>query len=453
MKKLIVYFLSFLLTAYGYAQQWSSLNDLTLSHHLVRKLSIFNNTLYIGGSFSEVNGIESSGLFVWDSTSVTLLSDASSVVVNDMELVNDTLYVVGGFFTADDVLGTRGIAAFSNNEWWSVGGGGEAPTDNPSSCIWWNNRLYIGHRFGGMGDVDIPFSFASWDGTSWYEEESVYGLDKGPMVMTIYNGELIGGGNFNQTTTGNQMFRVGRFDGTNWHDINGGVNGTVYDLFVDGEDLYAGGTSTLGQFGDVVIPNNLARFDGTNWHGVGEYEEIGNTVTAIAKYRGQIYVGGLITINGTPWRSLAYFDGVHWHEVPGSQDMDNRVRCLEVYKDELYIGGDFDHAGGLEVPGLVRYYLHPDSVQWGVPDAVEEQTIKTFQIFPNPADEQLNIVFDQPLQGDVLITDMSGKQCHREAIVNRTRITIPTAALPKGTLLVSQLVGGRLMHTEMVVVR
>jgi hypothetical protein len=249
------------------------------------------------------------------------------------------------------------------------------------------------------------------------------------------------------------MFRVGRFDGTHWHDINGGVNGTVYDLFVDGEDLYVGGTSTLSQFGDVVIPNNLARFDGTTWHGVGEYEEIGNTVTAIAKYRGQIYVGGLITINGTPWRSLAYFDGVHWHEVPGSQDMDNRVRCLEVYKDELYIGGDFDHAGGLEVPGLVRYYLHPDSVQWGVPDAVEEQTIKTFQIFPNPADEQLNIVFDQPLQGDVLITDMSGKQCHREAIVNRTRITIPTAALPKSTLLVSQLLGGRLMHTEKVVVR
>lgn len=453
MKKLIVRFLLFFYSTYGYAQQWSSLNDLTLSHHLVRKLSIFNDTLYIGGSFSEVNGIVSSGLFIWDSTSVNLLSDASSVVVNDMELVHDTLYFVGGFFNADDVLGTRGIAAFSGNEWWSVGGGGEAPTDNPTSCIWWNNRLYIGHGFGGMGDVDIPFSFASWDGTSWYEEESVYGLDKGPMVMTIYNGELIGGGNFNQTTTGNQMFRVGRFDGTHWHDINGGVNGTVYDLFVDGEDLYVGGTCTLAQFGDVVIPNNLARFDGTTWHGVGEYEEIGNTIRAVTKYRGQLYVGGRLTLNGVENQYLAYFDGVHWHQVPGSEDMDERVRCLEVYKDELYIGGDFDHAGGLEVPGLVRYYLHPDSVQWGVPDAVEEQTIKTFQIFPNPADEQLNIVFDQPLQGDVLITDMSGKQCHREAIGNRTRITIPTAALPKATLLVSQLLSGRLMHTEKVVVR
>lgn len=452
MKPQVIILLFFIGTT-CYCQQWSTLNDLSLSNNVIQEMKIYSDTLFIAGWFEEVNGIESSGIFKWDSTSVSLLSAAQSIAIHDFVICNDTTYVVGGFFTADNVQGTRGIASFYNNQWWSVGGGGESPTDNPSSCLSWNNRLYIGHSFGGMGDVDIPFSFASWDGTSWYEEESVYGLDKGPMVMTIYNGELIGGGNFNQTTTGNQMFRVGRFDGAHWHDINGGVNGTVYDLFVDGEDLYVGGTSTLAQFGDVVIPNNLARFDGTTWHGVGEYEEIGNTILAITKYRGQIYVGGLMTINGTPWQSLAYFDGVHWHQVPGSEDMDERVRCLEVYKDELYIGGDFDHAGGLEVPGLVRYYLHADSVQWGVPDAVEEQTIKSFQIFPNPAEEQLNIVFDQPLQGDVLITDMSGKQCHREAIGNRTRITIPTAALPKGTLLVSQLLSGRLMHTEKVVVR
>jgi hypothetical protein len=434
-------------------QSWSSLNDVNILNNGIYDLNVKDDTLIVSGIIWEINGAASSGIVKWDSTSFSIISDITDIMVEDYVFVNDTIYIVGNFVDADDVLGTRGIAAFSNGHWWSVGGGGVDLSDTPTSCIWWNNKLYIGHGFGGMGDVDIPFSFASWDGASWYEEESVYGLDKGPMVMTIYNGELIGGGNFNQTTTGNQMFRVGRFDGTHWHDINGGVNGTVYDLFVDGEDLYVGGTSTLSQFGDVVIPNNLARFDGTTWHGVGEYEEIGNTVRAVTKYRGQLYVGGRLTLNGVENQYLAYFDGVHWHQVPGSEDMDERVRCLEVYKDELYIGGDFDHAGGLEVPGLVRYYLHPDSVQWGVPDAVEEQTIKTFQIFPNPADEQLNIVFDQPLQGDVLITDMSGKQCHREAIVNRTRITIPTAALPKSTLLVSQLLGGRLMHTEKVVVR
>jgi hypothetical protein len=436
------------------AQIWSTLNDVDLgAFNQINTFELNNDQLLVGGIINELNGSAVTGILIWDSTSFSTFSSIPYAGPNDIVIVGDSIYSVGSFTEIGEIEGTGGIGLWNGLAWQSVGGGSELVTVSIKSCAYYNERLYIGGGFSQVGEIDVPFSFASWDGTSWYEEESVYGLDKGPMVMTIYNGELIGGGNFNQTTTGNQMFRVGRFDGAHWHDINGGVNGTVYDLFVDGEDLYVGGTSTLAQFGDVVIPNNLARFDGTTWHGVGEFEEIGNTILAITKYRGQIYVGGLMTINGIPWQSLAYFDGVHWHQVPGSEDMDERVRCLEVYKDELYIGGDFDHAGGLEVPGLVRYYLHPDSVQWGVPDAVEEQTIKTFQIFPNPADEQLNIVFDQPLQGDVLITDMSGKQCHREGIGNRIRITIPTAALPKGTLLVSQLLSGRLMHTEKVVVR
>jgi Secretion system C-terminal sorting domain len=87
-----------------------------------------------------------------------------------------------------------------------------------------------------------------------------------------------------------------------------------------------------------------------------------------------------------------------------------------------------------------------------VPDFVEEKAIKSFSIFPNPANEQFNIQFNQQLDGDILITDISGKQCFREPINGRDNMNINTAALPKGTLLVSQLLGGKLIHTSRVIV-
>jgi hypothetical protein len=436
------------------AQYWSTLNNVSLGDfNTIYELEEYDSLLYIGGIFNEINGFETTGIVKWDSANFMQVSNMPLAGPNSFELTGDSIFSVGSFNDIGGIEGTNAIGLWNGFEWQSVGGGSQQNTAWIKCCKLYNGKLYIGADFDQMGNINVPFAFASWDGAVWTEEESVYGLSKGPSVMTIYNGELIGGGDFTTTTTGNPMNKVARFDGIHWYDLQGGVNGTVFSLFVDGNDLYVGGTCTLAQFGDVVIPNNVARFDGNNWHPIGNYEEIGNTVRAIALYRGQLYIGGRLTINGIESQYLAYYDGVHWHQVPGSEDMDERVRCLQVYKDELYIGGDFDHAGGHEVPGLVRYYLHPDSVHWGVPDMIEENNTRSFHIFPNPADDMFKVEFDEFADGDLIITDLLGRQYLREFINRRRSLTIQTADLPRGTLLVSQLVGGKLLNTEKVVVR
>jgi hypothetical protein len=124
MKNFIIILFQFLVSI-CHGQQWNTLSDVSLSVNIIHEMKIYNDTLFIAGYFSEINGMESSGIFQWDSTSISLLSDAESVAIHDFVLVEDTIYVVGGFFTANDVLGTRGIAGFSDNEWWSVGGVGK----------------------------------------------------------------------------------------------------------------------------------------------------------------------------------------------------------------------------------------------------------------------------------------------------------------------------------------
>ena len=447
-----VFIISMLISAnLGYAQVWSTLNDLTLSNHHVNRLQVINDTLFAAGYFQDVNELPSAGIFKWDSSQVTLVSGIQEIGINDFIIDDNEVFVVGVFNQIEDIPGTAGIASFSNGVWQSVGGGGGSIVDTPESCIKWNNKTYVGYGFNEIGDISVPYGFASWDGNSWFAEESVFGFGEGPSNMVIYNGEIVGGGDFNQTTTGELAHKVARFDGTYWHDIEGGVNGTVYSLFVDGNYLYVGGTCTLAQYGDLVVPNNIAFFDGNQWNAIGEFEEIGNTIHAIAIYRGQIYVGGYITLNGVSGQALAYFDGVHWNAVPGSEDMGYRVNCLQVYKDELYIGGRFDIAGGLEVPGIVRYYLHPDSVQWGVPDHVIEHEKLDFTVYPNPASDELTVEFDENVTGELLLTDISGKEIFRESIGNRKRVKIPLSTFPRGMIVVSVIRGGRFVASKKVV--
>jgi hypothetical protein len=447
-----IFIISMLISAnLGYAQVWSTLNDLTLSNHHVNRLQVINDTLYVAGYYQYVNDLTSSGIFTWDSTQVNLISNTPEIFIDDFLLYNNELFVVGNFTQIEDIVGTHGLASLTNGSWQSVGGGGGTVVDNPDCCVRWDDKIYIGNGFNEIGDISVPYGFASWDGTSWFAEESVFGFGEGPKKMTIYNGEIVGGGDFNQTTTGELAHKVARFDGTYWHDIAGGVNGTVYSLFVDGNNLYVGGTCTEAQYGDLVVPNNIAFYDGNQWNAIGEFEEIGNTIHAIAIYRGQIYVGGVITLNGIPLKTLAYFDGVHWNAVPGSEDMNERVSCLQVYKDELYIGGRFDIAGGLEVPGIVRYYLHPDSVQWGVPDHVIEHEKLDFTVYPNPASDELTVEFDENVTGELLLTDISGKEIFRESIGNRKRVQIPLSTFPRGMIVVSVIRGGRFVASKKVV--
>jgi hypothetical protein len=298
--------------------------------------------------------------------------------------------------------------------------------------------------------------FAAWDGAGWTAPESVYGFDLGPRVMCVFDGYLWGGGDIDFTTEDVPINNIARFDGEHWYDVNGGMSGTVQAFYPDEEEgrLYAGGSGSLAQFGDVSCPNNVVYWDGENWNSVGIYNDINYDIKALTKYRGQIYAGGYFQLNGVT-EKLAYFDGVHWQAVPGAGTIDGAVDALEVYKDELYIGGTFTEMGGLEVPGLIRYYLHPDSVQWGVEDTtwIEDHSSSfDFSVYPNPAKSFLQIQFSKPEQGELTISDAQGNTILSKSFEGLKAVSIDVKHVKVGTYILSWHKNGELISTKRVLI-
>lgn len=114
-----------------------------------------------------------------------------------------------------------------------------------------------------------------------------------------------------------------------------GLNGTVYALYKDGNDIYAGGS--FDHSGTLPV-NNIAKWNGTNWQGMGQ---LNGTVYCITKYNNKIYAGGqfLFDNNGQTYQNIAYWEDSTWKPI--CYMMNGVVNALTVYKNKLIVGGAF----------------------------------------------------------------------------------------------------------------
>jgi hypothetical protein len=134
-----------------------------------------------------------------------------------------------------------------------------------------------------------------------------------------------------------------------FNTLGDGLNGTIRALFLDGNDLYAGGhfdhsgTSAVG---------NIAKWNGNSWEAMGQ---LNGTVYSIMKYNNHIYAGGQFLFNkdSTTYQNIAYWDGVNWNPICYS--MDGVVNALTVYRNNLMVGGAFTMVDTFMVNYLFSY--------------------------------------------------------------------------------------------------
>jgi endonuclease/exonuclease/phosphatase family metal-dependent hydrolase len=172
----------------------------------------------------------------------------------------------------------------------------------------------------------------------------------GPVTALVADGEggFFVGGSFTASSAG-ALDRLGRWEGSGWHDLGSGLDGDVRALTVSSAGvLYAGGPFSLSGSTESFA---VAQHDGEGWTPVGS--DLRGQVNALAAGAGgSVYVGGWVGNDAA--RHLAVWNGEEWLPVGGEPI--GEVMALAVDPaGHLYIGGTLTAIGGVTTRGIARW--------------------------------------------------------------------------------------------------
>lgn len=242
---------------------------------------------------------------------------------------NDELYIGGSFLWYNGNVQLDQIARWDGATWQPVG---EGFNDGSVYALTvYNSDLIAGGLFWTSGETQVS-NIARWDGENWQPMGEGFSGFGYVLALTVYNGDLIAGGYFTQSGSSN-VSRIARWDGESWQPMGDGFNQPVYTLSVYNDELIAGGRFT--QSGSTTI-NRIARWDGENWQPMGE--GFNDRVIALTLFDGDLIAGGVFTQSGgTSVNRIARWENDSWHQIGNGFDLG--VSVLTVYNGDLIAGG------------------------------------------------------------------------------------------------------------------
>jgi endonuclease/exonuclease/phosphatase family metal-dependent hydrolase len=195
-----------------------------------------------------------------------------------------------------------------------------------------------------------------------------FSLDGAVYALIEDGDDIIAAGSFTSASN-TQLQRVARWDGGSWHAVGTELDGQINALErLPGGALYAGGQFPWIGIEQQVSVRYLA--DDETWRHAGE--ELKGRVNALAvRDDGTLLAGGWIS---EPARHMATFDGESWQAL--SAEPNGEVHTLAFHPSgDLYAGGFFTAADGMSAAGIARW----DGESWtalgdGLPGTVRAIT-------------------------------------------------------------------------------
>lgn len=212
--------------------------------------------------------------------------------------------------------------------------------------------------------------------SAWDDRFGLVGVEgKVTAVAVAPTGAVYVGGDFTKAG-GLAAQHIARWDGRSWQPLGEGVDGTVYAIATDGDDVYV-----AGKFGVAggVNANGIARWDGVTWSAVGDGTGViddyfgtpePGEVYAMLISGDKLYIGGdFVSVDGVPANSVAQWDGATWSALGrgmGELDWEGKfvpqatVYALAFDGTTLYAGGDFTLADEATANSLAQW----DGASW-----------------------------------------------------------------------------------------
>jgi hypothetical protein len=219
-------------------------------------------------------------------------------------------------------------------------------------------------------------NLARWDGSSWGAAASTsldiaYGTHLAAVGDSLYLA-----GRFPDWRTPSKP-RLLRWDGTSWQAVAGlpdrptqeisSITSTPDGLLIGGRFGYVAETGVHD--GPTTIVNNVAELKDGQWIplGVDHGNGLGDEVSALTWFQGELYAGGnFTTAGGRPANHVARGDGTHWHAVGSlaGNGFDAPVDVLVTTPTGLVAGGQFSFANVGANPLASRGIARWDGTEW-----------------------------------------------------------------------------------------
>jgi hypothetical protein len=355
----------------------------------------FGGDLIVAGDFLNVDTCAANRVARWDGDSWHAMGAGLDDTVYVLAEYEGALYA-GGLFTHSGQSAMQGVARWDGSDWQALA--------EPLGFYCIKALTVYGGRLiaGGLADYSVSegewyevAGLAAWDGTGWteladFEWYPYCSVD----VLTVFDGDLIVGGSFEQLN-GDWNFRgTARWDGLSWHAMPGAPGTTallVHDgvlyaatpelrrwqepswvLESDGLEHYVGvfrlasyGGDILAaggfQYADGQLVRGLARWDGAAWSPFSALIDplAGTWVYTVCDYAGQLVAGGWFRRVGPRAAfALAGWDGQSWGPVanPGDeallQGLDAESIALANFGGDLAVAGSFRYGGNTLLNGV-----------------------------------------------------------------------------------------------------
>jgi hypothetical protein len=381
------------------------------------------------------------------------------------------LYVGGSFVNADGSIVANNIAYVTEQNnvytWHKMGSGVNGPV---YAIAKFDNKIYVAGNFTEAGDQSVT-NVAYWDGSSWHGAGCTYGTI---YDLIVYKNELYACGDFDVCAALSDV-NFAKWDGTYWQQMPD-LYGRVNTMEVMGDDLVLGGAFVYeGDPTNVIRWNaqsNYHTFDNNIGNEVMDFEWYHDTLYAACKQTQPVQLTNtLMQLSSNEWKVPTGFSflefvsaanepgfntlcidgnsmmvGGNFNYMPGMGTygtnciaitnghlgnsnwflLDSTVNKMVRFKSSLFVGGKFKH--GDPMAGVVLNGIARRSSATSIPDIHGGQT---FEIFPNPINNNKINIENNFEANQLMLTDISGRQLLSLPLKDKAakqQVTLPAVA-------------------------
>lgn len=358
---------------------WYALANGTNANVLAVAVEDSDTSVYIGGSFTSTldsngNSVSNTSYIAkWNGTEWVPVGRGTNNTVHIITIAGGYVYIGGDFTNVTNTDGTvvnntSYIARWNGSEWEAIGNG----TNNSVYAITVeSSNVYVGGAFtntinGDGSSVSGTRKIAEWDGSSW--SPIGYGGDDHVYEIILDGNNLYAGGQFgnmknNQFETVFYTQSIARWDGTEWHAVGQGVQGTVNAMEIIGSNLYAVGSfpNAYESDGTLTSVNYIGVWDGSSWSTLGNGADW--VINDIISSNNQIYVCGTFNnvkdefnINVSNTQYIAKWTGSQWNTLTFADKPNDVIKSLALGDGRMYVGGSYTSVGGAANTNYISYF-------------------------------------------------------------------------------------------------